>query len=119
MSGFTFEVFDLREDPPKSNKKTLTLEMIDGDGYGGNLSSTYSTNSEYIIKSSTAEYNRLSGEQNSADKLIRKYRRRTMGWMTTIILDIYDTLVNACIILEQHYIGKRDHLIESEEKKNK
>lgn len=69
------------------NHKSLTLQMIDNDSLGSNLKGPYSTWKEHTIESKTAEYNGLSGEENDASKLIRKYRVRKLGLIRGTILN--------------------------------
>lgn len=80
-------VYDLRKPAPPKSTKTLTVEMIDGDGYGGNLSGPYSERGIRTILAKTEEYNRLSGESNDPDKLIFRYRLQKLGlWKTLRLL---------------------------------
>jgi hypothetical protein len=65
-------------------EKTLTLGMIDGDGYGGNLSKKgHCLTDENTIRRKTEEYNRLLGESNDPEELIRAYRRERLGRLKT------------------------------------
>ena len=62
--------------------------MIDQDGYGGNLSPKgHCPRDEDTIRRKTAEYNRLSGESNDAEKLVCKYRKARLGGAKTAQLD--------------------------------
>ena len=80
------QVYDLRPTAPPSSERSLTVAMIDRDGYGRNLTGPYSTDGISVILSKTAEYNRLTGESNDPCKLVFRYRVWKLGVVKALVL---------------------------------
>ena len=84
-------VYNMREGRSSSDKKSLTLAMIHNDGYGHNLDyDEYKPYSESVIRDKVNEFNGLSGESNCPQKLIKQYRRKTLGVIGAINLNILE-----------------------------